>query len=338
MFDAQGNGLSLTLPVGDPVLQRWVVFGGQYGPLGGFVGGPGPDGAGGRWAVFGDGAVDQSAAGLHEVHGYVWQHWRDLGSATGFLGHPNTDETATADGVGRFNGFGGGAIYWSPATGAHELHGQLWFAWAGRGAEQGQLGYPTTDGMAVGDGRGITQRFQGGSAWATAATGVHVLLPPYEIGWAGAGGATGPLGYPVTDAWVASGIGITSFEHGGVYLTPTGVHALSGPIYDAYVNTGSVTGRLGAPTSGITTDRQLRVARFAHGYIAWDPATHKVTVISGPDQRPRGPLTVVVTTAPGPATPPPTTAPPTAPPTAAPEPTSTTPTTSTTRPTATFGR
>ncbi|MCU1453871.1 MAG: hypothetical protein JWN46_2017 [Acidimicrobiales bacterium] len=287
MVDAQSNGLSLTLPTGDPVLQRWQVFGGQYGPLGGLVGGPGPDGRGGRWAVFGDGAVVQSSAGLREVHGFIWRHWRDLGSAPSFLGEPTTDESAAADGVGRFNAFAGGAIYWSPGSGAHELHGPLWFAWAAQGAERGILGYPTGDGQAVGDGRGVTQRFQGGSLWGSSASGYHVLLPVFEFGWAAAGGPTGPLGYPVTDPWSFKGIGITSFEHGAVYLTPTGLSTLFGPIYAAYVNTGSVGGRLGPPIGSITKDRQLLVARFAHGYITYDPGVHQVTVVSGPDHRPR---------------------------------------------------
>ena len=43
----------------------------------------------------------------------------------GFLHYPVTDETGTPDGVGRFNHFEGGSIYWTPGTGAKEVHGAI---------------------------------------------------------------------------------------------------------------------------------------------------------------------------------------------------------------------
>ena len=60
-----------------------------------------------------------------------------LGWERSFLGYPLTDETATPDGVGRYNHFQGGSIYWTPATGAHEVHGAIrgqWATSAGSGA------------------------------------------------------------------------------------------------------------------------------------------------------------------------------------------------------------
>ena len=52
---------------------------------------------------------------VHEVHGEIERHFDpDLGGVKGFLGYPLTDETVTPDGVGRFNGFQGGSIYWTP--------------------------------------------------------------------------------------------------------------------------------------------------------------------------------------------------------------------------------
>ena len=40
-----------------------------------------------------------------------------------------TDETGTPDGVGRFNHFEGGSIYWTPQLGAHEVHGAIRNEW-----------------------------------------------------------------------------------------------------------------------------------------------------------------------------------------------------------------
>ncbi|MGO4859079.1 LGFP repeat-containing protein, partial [Arthrobacter sp. 2MCAF14] len=62
----------------------------------------------------------------------------------------------TPDGVGQythFTGSGGSSIYWSPATGAHEVQGAIRAKWAALGWEQGRLGYPLTDEYAVPVGR-----------------------------------------------------------------------------------------------------------------------------------------------------------------------------------------
>ena len=52
-----------------------------------------------------------------EVHGDIRKKYDVLGGPGGPLGLPLTDETATPDGVGRFNHFQGGSIYWTPRTG-----------------------------------------------------------------------------------------------------------------------------------------------------------------------------------------------------------------------------
>ncbi|MCU1353649.1 MAG: hypothetical protein JWM05_2858 [Acidimicrobiales bacterium] len=286
-FDAQRQGLTLTLPDGDPILQRWNVFGGVYGPLGRLLSGPGSDGRGGRIARFANGAVVQSGYGVREVHGAIWRSWSDHGEVGGFLGEPSSDETTAAGGLGRFSSFAGGAVYWSPFTGAHELHGTLLFVWAALGAERGMLGFPTTDGRSVGDGRGISQEFLGGGIWGTSATGYRAVPGAFELVWLGAGGPRGRLGYPVTDPWSASGATIVGFEHGAVYRSAYGVHALDGPIYDTYVAMGSVSSKLGVPTQDIVDDGARRTARFLHGFISWRRSTGTVTVAVGPDHRPR---------------------------------------------------
>ena len=61
--------------------------------------------------------------GAFEVHGDILQKYKLLGAEAGFLGYPTTDELITPDGFGRFNHFQNGSIYWTPDTGAHEVHG-----------------------------------------------------------------------------------------------------------------------------------------------------------------------------------------------------------------------
>ena len=97
-------------------------------------------------ASLGDDMVLGSASGAHEVHGAIGAHYFALGGTASFLGYPVTDETGTPDGVGRFNHFQAGSIYWSPGTWAQEVHGLIRDAWASAGWERNAaLGYPITD-------------------------------------------------------------------------------------------------------------------------------------------------------------------------------------------------
>jgi len=59
--------------------------------------------------------------------------------------------------------------YWSPATGAQEVHGAILGRWLSTGAETGSLGYPVTDEYAVPGGR--RSDFQRGSLVWDAANG-----------------------------------------------------------------------------------------------------------------------------------------------------------------------
>lgn len=58
------------------------------------------------------------------------------------LGACTAGEPATPDGVGRFNHFERGSIYWTQTTGAHEVHGPIRAKWESLGWETGALGYP----------------------------------------------------------------------------------------------------------------------------------------------------------------------------------------------------
>lgn len=85
--------------------------------------------------------------GTCEVHGAIHQKWASLGSEQGFLGYPRTDEKVTADGIGRFNHFQHGSIYWHPESGAFEIHGDIKARWMELSAENSYLGFPVTDEM-----------------------------------------------------------------------------------------------------------------------------------------------------------------------------------------------
>jgi hypothetical protein len=82
---------------------------------------------------------------LPAVIGAIRDKWMALGGVFSFLGEPVTDELGTPDGIGRFNRFQGGMIYWTPETGAHEIHGAILAKWEALGFEQSFLGYPISD-------------------------------------------------------------------------------------------------------------------------------------------------------------------------------------------------
>jgi uncharacterized protein with LGFP repeats len=46
------------------------------------------------------------------------------------LGSPTTSELPTPDGIGRFPHYQRGSIYFTPSTGAHEIHGAIITRWA----------------------------------------------------------------------------------------------------------------------------------------------------------------------------------------------------------------
>lgn len=104
--------------------------------------------AGGRYNRFQGGSIHwfPSSKEAFETHGAIHSKWGSLNWESGFLGFPVTDETSTPDGVGRYNHFQHGSIYWKPSLGAHEVHGLIRGHWSKHGWEKNpELGYPISD-------------------------------------------------------------------------------------------------------------------------------------------------------------------------------------------------
>jgi len=56
----------------------------------------------------------------YEIHGCIFEAWKALPPNIQFsLSFPTSDESACPDGIGRFNSFETGDIYWTDPTGAH---------------------------------------------------------------------------------------------------------------------------------------------------------------------------------------------------------------------------
>ena len=199
------------------ILEKFVGFGGVPS----FLGYPVTDETGlpgGAVSAFTGGSVYWSpSTGAFEVHGLIGVHYRDLGGPAG-LGYPVTDETTTPDGAGRYNHFTGGSIYWTPATGAHEVHGAIRARWAALGWEQGLAGYPVTDETDVPGVPGARMSvFAGTNAaiyWSPA-TGAHEVYGSIRAFYTDrAGGPAGRLGLPTSGEYATQSGRASNFTHG----------------------------------------------------------------------------------------------------------------------------
>ena len=97
-------------------------------------------------------------AGTHAVQGLILSKYGQMGYEDSWLGFPKSSENSVKE-FGKFNDFEGGAIYWSPLSGAYALrNGPILNAWRAAGAENGKLGFPTSDEFDIPG--GTQQNFQ----------------------------------------------------------------------------------------------------------------------------------------------------------------------------------
>jgi uncharacterized protein with LGFP repeats len=90
-----------------------------------------------------------TAAGMVLLQGAILAKYQSVGGSDGSLGLPVGQEQSTPNG-GRRQIFGGGAIYWSPQTGADIVRGVIRSTWEYEyGGAGGPLGYPTSDEHSV---------------------------------------------------------------------------------------------------------------------------------------------------------------------------------------------
>jgi LGFP repeat/Fibronectin type III domain len=197
----------------------------KYAQLGGgssFLGAP--SGAevllpgGGRSLSYVGGTIYWSAAtGAHVVRGNILVKYKAIGATVSIVGYPTTDDAGSPDGVGRYGHFAKGAIYWSPASGAHVVLGAIETKWAAAGWERSGLGYPTTDETITPDKVGRYNHFTYGSIYWTPTLGAHYVLGAIQAKWAALGWERSRLGYPRSDEFGIPGGRRSNFQHG--YIT-----------------------------------------------------------------------------------------------------------------------
>jgi LGFP repeat len=157
------------------ISEKYQALGGASGFLGVAVSSevPNVDGVGRHQDFVGGTIYWHPELGASEVHGEILGRWAVLGKEASALGYPLTDGTSTQDGVGRFNHFQHGSIYWRASVGAHDVSGAIRERWAQLRWERGFLGFPVEDQRTETRGRETFEvsRFMGGRIERNQATG-----------------------------------------------------------------------------------------------------------------------------------------------------------------------
>jgi PKD repeat protein len=129
-------------------------------------------------------------------------------------GFPTTDEFAIAGGAASY--FQRANIYWTQATGAHEVHGSIRKKYLALGGPAG-YGFPLTDEVRAADGIGRYSDFAGNrSVYWTTVTGAHEIRGSIKTAWLRLGAGRSRLRYPTSDEIKTSYGAVSRFQGGRI--------------------------------------------------------------------------------------------------------------------------
>ena len=215
--------------------------------------------------------------GAFEIHGLIKEKYLRLSTTQKRqLGLLVSDEIDGARNGTRKNLFTKGGIYWSPATGAHPLYGQIYLDYEDLGGGSHHIGLPTRSYNSITGGR--YQLFQWGRMYlkngSRKAHEVHGSILSRYL----ATGGHGKWGYPISDELdVKKGTSVkgkmSHFERCTFYWSNrTGAFEVHGSIRAKYDLEGGPTGGLGFPTSNesnIPGESGCKYNSFQNGTITW---------------------------------------------------------------------
>ncbi|MGY1747625.1 LGFP repeat-containing protein, partial [Blastococcus sp. SYSU D00695] len=200
--------------------------------------------------------------------------WQASGAETGPLGYPTSSASEVPG--GQAVTFEHGAVYAEDGVGTgHVLTGAVLDRYLEADGPAGELGLPASSAAPLAGG-GSYAHFEHGSIYSSPATGARVLTGAIRGRWAAAGWENSPLGYPTSDVAEAPGGGeYAHFQQGTVtWSSATGARVLTGPVRDAWLASGGVSGELGLATSDVTAlAGGGAFAHFQHGSVYYSPAT-----------------------------------------------------------------
>jgi uncharacterized protein with LGFP repeats len=237
--------------------------------------------------------------GAFVVRGAINAAWDKLGSSGGALGVPIGDETY--DGELATQAFSGGKLSWNrltkafitvPPTLAGQLTGlpvpvdptaEINMAWRAAGGAAGPLGAKQGDQVPVGAG-GLAQNFIGGKVFFSPATGANAVETDVLTKYEALGGPAGDLGFPIAneaDGGLKQPSRVSEFsatDKPVIFWTPEhGAFLVRGAIKAAWDKLLGPTGKLGAPLSDQTVEKDDVTQKFTGGQIAWNQKKNAFT-------------------------------------------------------------
>lgn len=258
---------------------RWTQLGGASGNLGKAVSdvfcGLKNDGCAQR---FEGGAIHWSvASGAQATRASIAERWATLNWESGRLGYPIAPEFCGLRNGGCVQRFEGGAIHWSPETGAHPTWAAIADRWANLNWESGQLGYPLNAEFCGLRDNGCVQRFQGGVVYWSPVGGAQPVWGSILAGYGDMTWENGRLGYPVSSEFcgLRNNGCLQRFERGAMHWSPaSGAFGTTAAIADRWASLRWESGPLGYPVSreycGLRDDGCVQ--RFQGGVVYWSPA------------------------------------------------------------------
>lgn len=207
-------------------------------------------------------------SGAWLTNGRIGARYSQIGGPESWLGFPITHELGTPDGIGRFNHFQHGSIYWTPDLGPVAVPADIVEEWGRNGYELGKLGYPVADPVSVGE--GLMQRFEHGviarkpnGETVTVFGAIGQKLIDANLG-------ASDLGTPTAPERQIPGGALQEFENGVIYWSPgSGARIVkNGPIRYYWAQRQWERGELGWPT-GDTEEIATGGLRqqFEHGTV-----------------------------------------------------------------------
>ncbi|MGI8717218.1 MAG: LGFP repeat-containing protein, partial [Lapillicoccus sp.] len=128
--------------------------------------------------------------------GAIRGYWDSKGALASAIGFPTTTEVPEArSGVSQT--FDNARVWWSAATGAHEVHGAIRAFYEAAAGPASFLGFPTSDELASPG--GASQVFAGARVWWSATTSAQETHGGIRSVYEQRGGPGSRLGYPTTN-------------------------------------------------------------------------------------------------------------------------------------------
>jgi hypothetical protein len=227
------------------------------------------------------GAAPASAQETCRPIGAIGHYWASVGGPSSHLGSCVTSEAPVPGGVAQK--FSRGSVYWSPATGARSVRGDIARVYDAVGASSSRLRLPTTSERATPRRHGAYNHFQGGSLYWSPTTGTHLIAGAIFSKWGAQGWENGSLGFPTSsEAPTARPGAFSNFQGGSIYWSPTtGPRTVRGAIRTTWLAQGGVGGALGFPTTDelSTPGRTGAYTHFQGGSVYWSPTTGAHSVV-----------------------------------------------------------